>query len=128
MKRRKADAASSPDGRALAVLALMRPPADNMSMRITTPIRLRRLARVAAAASARVVSAGGGSDTSPLRTLDGPQPLVVAHRGASGELPEEALKACQMAIDMGADGIDPDVISTKEGVLKHLHGATGGRL
>lgn len=121
MKRRKVDAASSPDKRALAVLALMRPPADNMSMRTTTPIRLRRLARAAAAASALVVSACGGSDTSPVRTLDGPQPLVVAHRGASGDLPEETLEACQMAIDIGADGIEPDVISTKDGVLIVRH-------
>jgi len=87
----------------------------------TTPTRLRGLALAAAAASALAVSACGGSDTSPLLTLDGAQPLVVAHRGASGYLPEETLEAYQMAIDMGADVIEPDVISTQDGVLIARH-------
>ena len=88
---------------------------------ISTHLRLRRLALAAAAASALAVGACGGSDTSPLLTLDGAQPLVVAHRGASGYLPEETLEAYQKAIDMGADVIEPDVISTQDGVLIARH-------
>jgi glycerophosphoryl diester phosphodiesterase len=70
---------------------------------------------------------GGDSDqaTPPakpaLLTLDGQQPLVVAHRGASGVLPEHTLEAYAKAIEMGADAIEPDLISTKDGVLISRH-------
>ena len=63
----------------------------------------------------------GGSDTAPLLTLDGLAPLVVAHRGASGYLPEETMEAYQKAIDLGADAIEPDLVSTKDGVLIARH-------
>jgi glycerophosphoryl diester phosphodiesterase len=56
-------------------------------------------------------------------TLDGRPPLVVAHRGASGYLPEETLEAFQLAIDQGADVIEFDLISTKDGVLIARHDA-----
>mgnify|MGYP000349574583 CR=1 FL=1 len=68
------------------------------------------------------LSACGGSDSlTPLPTLDGNAPLVVAHRGASGYLPEETLEAYTKAIDLGADVIEPDLISTKDGVLIARH-------
>lgn len=67
------------------------------------------------------LGACGGSDTAPLLTLDGQAPLVVAHRGASGYLPEETMEAYQKAIDLGADVIEPDLISTKDGVLIARH-------
>ena len=54
-------------------------------------------------------------------TLDGNKPLVVAHRGASGYLPEETLEAYQRAIDLGADVVEPDLISTQDGVLIARH-------
>jgi len=69
-----------------------------------------------------VMIAGRGSTstlTSP--TLDGQKPLVIAHRGASGYLPEHTLEAYQKAIDLGADVIEPDLISTKDGVLIASH-------
>jgi glycerophosphoryl diester phosphodiesterase len=63
-----------------------------------------------------------GSDSpAPLLTLDGQAPLVVAHRGASGYLPEETLEAYQKAIDLGADVIEPDLIATQDGVLIARH-------
>ena len=37
------------------------------------------------------------------QTLNGAPTLVIAHRGASGELPEHTLEAYQLAIDQGAD-------------------------
>lgn len=57
----------------------------------------------------------------PSQTLDGHKPLVIAHRGASGYLPEHTLEAYQRAIDLGADAIEPDLISTKDGVLIASH-------
>ncbi|MEN9658239.1 MAG: hypothetical protein RL571_1704 [Pseudomonadota bacterium] len=69
---------------------------------------------------------GGDSDTveaakPALLTLDGQQPLVVAHRGASGYLPEETYEAYVKAIELGADAIEPDLISTKDGELIARH-------
>ena len=49
------------------------------------------------------------------------EPLVFAHRGASGHRPEHTLAAYKLAIDMGADVIEPDVVSTKDGVLVARH-------
>jgi glycerophosphoryl diester phosphodiesterase len=49
------------------------------------------------------------------------KPLVIAHRGASGHLPEHTLEAYKLAIDMGADFIEPDLVSTKDGVLIARH-------
>jgi glycerophosphoryl diester phosphodiesterase len=92
-----------------------------MKNRIIFPLRFPRVAVSAASVAALALSACGGTDTSPLLTLDGNQPLVVAHRGASGYLPEETLEAYQKAIDLGADVIEPDVISTKDGVLIARH-------
>jgi glycerophosphoryl diester phosphodiesterase len=59
--------------------------------------------------------------TADWRTLDKTEPKVLAHRGASGYLPEETLEAYQLAIDMGADAVETDLISTKDGVLIARH-------
>lgn len=56
-----------------------------------------------------------------LNTLNGQKPLVIGHRGASGELPEHTLEAYKLAIDSGADFIEPDLVSTKDGVLIARH-------
>lgn len=56
-----------------------------------------------------------------LRTLKGQAPIVIAHRGASGERPEHTLAAYQLAIDQGADFIEPDLVATKDGVLIARH-------
>lgn len=72
-------------------------------------------------ATAALSACGGSDDAAPLLTLDGDKPLVIAHRGASGYLPEETLEAYQKAIDLGADAIEPDLISTKDGVLIARH-------
>lgn len=48
-------------------------------------------------------------------------PLVIAHRGASGERPEHTLEAYALAIEQGADYIEPDLVSTKDGVLVARH-------
>lgn len=50
-------------------------------------------------------------------------PLVIAHRGASGYRPEHTLEAYQVAIEMGADFIEPDLVITADGVLVARHEA-----
>lgn len=54
-------------------------------------------------------------------TLDGNPPLVIAHRGASGYLPEHTIEAYALAIEQGADVIEPDLVFTKDGVLVARH-------
>jgi len=49
------------------------------------------------------------------------RPLVIAHRGASGHLPEHTLEAYRLAIAQGADYIEPDLVSTRDGVLVARH-------
>jgi glycerophosphoryl diester phosphodiesterase len=45
------------------------------------------------------------------------RPLVIGHRGATGYLPEHTLASYELAIVRGADFIEPDLVSTKDGVL-----------
>jgi glycerophosphoryl diester phosphodiesterase len=49
------------------------------------------------------------------------RPIVIAHRGASGHRPEHTLEAYRLAVEMGADYIEPDLVSTKDGVLVARH-------
>src|SRR5438270_13700126 len=90
------------------------------------------LALIAAAscaplASATEVQANGDNDDA-LRasskekhakwtTLNGQAPLVIAHRGASAYFPEETIEAYRLAIAMGVDVIEPDLVVSKDGVL-----------
>ena len=76
---------------------------------------------VAAACMATALSACGSGDWVSLPTLDGKPAMVVAHRGAGGYLPEETVEAYARAIEQGADAIEPDIISTKDGVLIARH-------
>ena len=48
-------------------------------------------------------------------------PLVIGHRGASGYRPEHTLASYRLAIDMGADYIEPDLVSTSDHVLVARH-------
>lgn len=58
---------------------------------------------------------------SPAPTLDGNPALIVGHRGASGYLPEHTLEGYKLAIEQGADFIEPDLVSTKDGQLVVRH-------
>jgi glycerophosphoryl diester phosphodiesterase len=49
------------------------------------------------------------------------EPLVIAHRGASGYMPEHTLEAYALAVEMGADVIEPDLVLTKDGELLARH-------
>ncbi len=48
-------------------------------------------------------------------------PLIIAHRGASGERPEHTRAAYELAIRQGADFIEPDLVMTRDGVLIVRH-------
>ena len=49
------------------------------------------------------------------------EPVLVGHRGASGYRPEHTLAAYELAIEQGADYIEPDLVSTRDGVLVARH-------
>ena len=49
------------------------------------------------------------------------EPVLIGHRGASGYRPEHTLAAYELAIEQGADYIEPDLVSTKDGVLVARH-------
>ncbi len=71
---------------------------------------VRSLALVALAALMPVAAAAQESDM-----------LIIAHRGASAERPEHTLAAYELAIDQGADYIEPDLVATKDLVLVSRH-------
>lgn len=48
-------------------------------------------------------------------------PLIIGHRGACGYRPEHTLASYELAIEMGVDYIEPDVVSTKDGILIVRH-------
>ncbi len=48
-------------------------------------------------------------------------PLVIAHRGASGYRPEHTRAAYELAFELGADAIEPDIVATSDGVLVVRH-------
>jgi glycerophosphoryl diester phosphodiesterase len=50
-----------------------------------------------------------------------PLPIIIGHRGASGERPEHTLESYALAVAQGADYIEPDLVSTKDGVLIARH-------
>ncbi len=59
----------------------------------------------------------GGSD----RIATAHRPIVIGHRGAAGYRPEHTLASYQLAIELGADYIEPDLVSTKDHVLVARH-------
>lgn len=52
------------------------------------------------------------------------QPIVIGHRGASGEAPENTLAAFALALEQGAEGIELDVQITKDGEIVVCHDLT----
>ena len=94
---------------------------------ISLPLPLRHASPTLATLLGLCLAACGGNDdsmASAYSTLDGKQPLVVAHRGASGYYPEETLEAYTLAFASGVDVIEPDIVVTKDGVLIARHDIT----
>ena len=56
------------------------------------------------------------------------RPLVIAHRGASGERPETTLGAFERAVELHADMIETDLHLTRDGVVVIHHDASLARL
>jgi glycerophosphoryl diester phosphodiesterase len=81
---------------------------------------LLRGAAVIAAAGALVGLAAAPAAAKPHHHHDD-EPIVIAHRGASGYLPEHTLEAYALAVDLGADVIEPDLVLTKDGELLARH-------
>jgi glycerophosphoryl diester phosphodiesterase len=55
------------------------------------------------------------------RTLSGEATRIIAHRGASGLRPEHTLEGYRLAIEQGADVIEPDLVPSRDGVLFARH-------
>jgi len=58
----------------------------------------------------------GAMPTGPVANI-----IVIAHRGASGERPEHTLESYRLAIEQGADYIEPDLVKTRDGMLIARH-------
>ncbi|UXI70120.1 glycerophosphodiester phosphodiesterase [Tahibacter amnicola] len=67
------------------------------------------------------LGAGMGTHDALADMAQAPAPIVIGHRGASGYRPEHTLASYEMAIDLGADFIEPDLVSTRDGVLIARH-------
>jgi len=50
-----------------------------------------------------------------------PVPLIIGHRGASGYRPEHTRSAYELAFELGADAVEPDIVATRDGVLVLRH-------
>jgi glycerophosphoryl diester phosphodiesterase len=81
-------------------------------------ILIALLSLILVAAMAGPVLAGGHHEA---------EPLVIGHRGAAGYRPEHTLASYELAARMGADYIEPDLVSTRDGVLvaRHENDITG---
>ncbi|MFG3598803.1 glycerophosphodiester phosphodiesterase [Micromonospora chersina] len=78
-------------------------------------------ALLAAAVVAPAVAAQADPEPRAERSRAVQRPIVIGHRGASGYRPEHTLEAYRLAIRQGADFIEPDLVSTKDGVLVARH-------
>lgn len=54
-------------------------------------------------------------------SMSQPRPIVIGHRGASGYRPEHTIESYRLAIEQGADVIEPDLVMTKDRVLVARH-------
>jgi glycerophosphoryl diester phosphodiesterase len=66
-----------------------------------------------------LIAAAGGDAPAGCRPAD--SPIVIAHRGASGERPEHTIEAYRLAVAQGADYIEPDLVMTRDGALIARH-------
>jgi glycerophosphoryl diester phosphodiesterase len=83
------------------------------------PVRTAVVLAAGIFALATAVSASGSQ--SKAERGNRAEPLVIGHRGASGYRPEHTLASYQLAVDLGADYIEPDLVSTKDRVLVARH-------
>ena len=67
------------------------------------------------------LSAAGCSDDADGFSSDTAIPIIIGHRGASGERPEHTAAAYRLAIEQGADYLEPDIVVSKDGILMVRH-------
>ena len=88
-------------------------------------LSLAALSGAATAAPDKVQAAIDWAEQQPQRQHGKPRaearPLIIAHRGASGYVPEHTLAAYALAILQGADYIEPDLVMSKDGHLVARH-------
>jgi len=65
------------------------------------------------------MAAGPSSSAQPPKRAA--PPIVIGHRGASGYVPEHTLASYFIAVQQGADYIEPDLVATRDGVLIARH-------
>ncbi|HEY1011133.1 MAG TPA: glycerophosphodiester phosphodiesterase [Herpetosiphonaceae bacterium] len=80
---------------------------------------MRRVCALLAGLIVAGLAAAGLPATTPATSAA--RPIVIGHRGASGSRPEHTLAAYKRAIEAGADFIEPDLVSTKDGALVARH-------
>ncbi len=84
-----------------------------------------RARRLGTGALLSLILAGAMAGPAPAakseRKAKADEPLVIAHRGASGYRPEHTLAAYALGARMGADYVEPDLVRTKDGVLVARH-------
>ena len=68
-----------------------------------------------------LVAAAVGAPAATASNHDPGEPLVIGHRGTAGYLPDHTLPGYTLAAKLGADFIEPDLVSTKDGVLIARH-------
>ncbi len=85
-----------------------------------TPTQGFSMAAVAATVAAAAALTAPAVEAASV-TLNGQAPIIIGHRGASGYLPEHTLQGYQLAINLGANYIEPDLVLTKDGVLIARH-------
>ena len=90
------------------------------------PTALLLAAAMLVLALSQVAGASGGQEQAAAH-VGRRLPLVIGHRGASGYRPEHTIASYTLAIELGADYIEPDLVSTKDHVLvaRHENDITG---
>lgn len=86
------------------------------TMRVARAVRLSFMLFAVAAGAVLCVGAAP-----PAGVPSAARPLIFAHRGASGERPEHTMGAYRLALEQGADFVEPDLRMTKDGVFIALH-------
>ncbi len=80
-----------------------------------------RISSLVAAAAAAISILASPIAAAEHRGGDFKAPLVIGHRGAPGYLPDHTLEGYTLAIELGADFIEPDLVATKDGFLIARH-------
>src|ERR1700741_3664346 len=89
--------------------------------RCTVSSKFLRIAVATATALTLVGAAPAIAERTAPTNRHGDHFTVVGHRGASGYRPEHTLASYELAARMGADYIEPDLVTTKDGVLVARH-------